>query len=313
MGNKLQADLIAEVRRIASELGHTPTRDEFRQHSKLGEKAYRSEFGGFTPLVTAAGLKTYSESKSKNAAFELKPEHLNFDTKIKQPAAGIAGRKILVLGDTHFPWANLGALSAVYLFIHNNPDITDVVQVGDLYDFYSWSRFSKSPLVMKPDDELALGRKMAEEMWAKIRVMLPHAKLWQIMGNHDLRPLKRLEMVPELEVFVEIKKWFAFDGVTTEHDSRAWLELGPVSVTHGHLAKLGDHALRYRKNVVCGHSHRGGVFFFQSQSGEVLWELNAGYLGDSNARPMSYTVKRQVDWTLGFGVVDQYGPRFVPL
>ena len=312
MSKKLQADLIAEVRRIASEIGRTPTRDEFLQHSKIGERAYRLEFGGYTPLIMAAGLKVFKDKKN-NLDFDLKTEHLSFDTQTKEPSAGIKGRKILIIGDTHFPWVNVGALSAVYLYAQENQDITDVVQVGDLFDMYSWSKFPRSHLVIKPDDEIKMARKMAADMWSKIQSILPNAKCWQIMGNHDIRPMKRLEMAPELEVFIEIKKWFEFDKVTTVSDPRQWLEIGPVSITHGHLSRLGSHALRYQRNVVCGHSHRGGVFFYQSARGEVLWELNAGYLGDETARPLSYQPKGQTDWTLGFGVVDSWGPRFISL
>jgi len=313
VSKKLQADLIAEVRRIASDLGRTPTRDEFRQHSKIGEKVYRSVFGGFMPMLMASGLKVYAEKRDA-PVLELKPEHIKFDTKLKKPSSGISSRKILVLGDCHFPWVNLGALSAVYLYIESHPEITDVVQIGDLYDLFSWAKFPRSHLVIKPDEEIARGRKMAEEMWAKIRELLPAAKRWRIIGNHDIRPLKRvLEVAPELEVFVELRKWFEFEGVATLHDPKEWLEIGPVSFTHGHLTKLGAHSLKYQRNVVCGHSHRGGVFFYHARQGEVLWELNCGYLGDANARPLLYREKRQEDWTLGFGVIDEWGPRFISL
>jgi hypothetical protein len=314
VSKKLQADLIAEVRRIASELGHTPNRDEFRQHSKLGEKAYRAEFGGYTPLVMAAGLKTYADKKDTDAAFVADLTKIEFDSAIKRPVGGTSGRKILALGDLHFPFANLGALSAVLQFAECNPDITDIVQVGDLFDMYSWAKFPRSHLVIRPDEEITLGRRMAEDFWKKLQNILPRAKCWQLLGNHDIRPLKKVaELAPEAEVFIELRKWFEFPGVSTIHDPRAWLEIDGVSFTHGHYLRLGQHAQRYQRNVVCGHTHKGGVFFYQTVKGQILWELNCGYLGDERAKPLSYSPVKQHDWTLGLGVIDQYGPRFISL
>ena len=136
MGNSdLRHRLIAELKEIVSELGHVPTRDEYRKHTKIGEKAYRGMFGGFTPFLMAAGLKQYSDKKERSP-FEAGMDSIKFSTGTRKPSLGVSG-KILVLGDTHFPWVHQGALEAVYAFARANPDITDIVQVGDLYDMYS--------------------------------------------------------------------------------------------------------------------------------------------------------------------------------
>ena len=134
------------------------------------------------------------------------------------------------------------------------------------------------------------------------------------MGNHDVRPLKKvMELVPEVEIFVEFSKWFEFPGVKTVTDHREWLEIGNVSFTHGHLSTPGAHARSFDRNVVCGHSHKGSVQYLNCRDGKMLFELNCGYIGDPMSRPMSYTAKNQVPWTLGFGVIDQWGPRFIAL
>jgi predicted phosphodiesterase len=309
----LKHRLIAELKEIASELGHSPTRDEYRKHTKIGEKAYRRLFGGFTPFLMAAGLKTYAEKTDKNAAFIAPIGSIQHDTAIKKPALGIKS-KFLILGDTHFPWVNVGALEAVYQFIEANPDISHVIQVGDLYDMYSWAKFPRSHMLYTPKAEIELGRKMAEEMWSKIRAMLPKAALYQIMGNHDVRPLKKvMELAPEIEIFIEINRWYQFDSVHTVTDPREWLTIENYHFTHGHLSGLGSHAKRFTKNVICGHTHTGGVYYGQLESGKIIFELNAGYLGDPNSRPLSYTATKTVHWTVGFGVIDQWGPRFIPL
>ena len=309
----LKHRLIAELKQVASELGRVPKRDEYRNHSKFGEKAYRKCFGGWTPFVMAAGLKTYAEQKDKNSAFIAPIGSIEFNTNTRKPLLGIGNNKILCLGDTHFPWVHKGALESVYQFIRANPDITHVVQMGDLYDMYSWAKFPRSHMLYTPKAEIELGRAMAEEMWGKIRAMLPRAKLFQITGNHDVRPLKKvMELVPEVEIFVEFGKWYKFDGVHTVTDPRAWLELCDIKFTHGHLSGLGSHARQEMDSVVCGHTHTGGVWFLKMADDRIIFELNCGYLGDPLSRPLSYTSKTTVRWTLGVGLIDQYGPRFIP-
>ena len=66
-------------------------------------------------------------------------------------------------------------------------------------------------------------------------------------------------------------------------------------------------------NVVCGHSHVGGVKFIP-RGLNPLWELNTGHCLDRHAEPFSYTKqKRLSNWLPGFGIIDNYGPRFVPV
>jgi hypothetical protein len=59
-----------------------------------------------------------------------------------------------------------------------------------------------------------------------------------------------------------------------------------------------------------GHSHVGGVAY-RSIQGKVLFELNAGLLGDPEAKGLSYTPQKLTRWTLGWGFIDQLGPRFI--
>jgi hypothetical protein len=139
--------------------------------------------------------------------------------------------------------------------------------------------------------------------------------LYQICGNHDARPLKRiLEVYPEAEDWV--KKMFAemmtFPGVETILDTRQELVLpGDVMVIHGYKSKLGEHRDHMLFNAVCGHQHTGGVVY-KNLRGRTLWELNAGLAGDPEAKGLTYTPQRITSWTLGFGWLDEYGPRFIP-
>lgn len=320
--------LVAEVKRVASELGKVPTRDEFRQHSKASEKLIQKVFGSFSILLQAAGLKKSLDSFNPNDIFRAKVELVSQkhtivpESRSCDPVFSHSGNCILALGDLHFPWANLDALTAVYAFCSQNPQITHVIQLGDLYDMFSWAKFPRTHLLYNPQQEIEVGRKMAEEMWATIRSLLPKAKCIQILGNHDIRPIKKcLELAPELEPFLQFKHLFQFPNVEFVEDHREPFKLGDVSFMHGHLTGLGAHARKYLRSVVCGHTHRGGVVTIpmgdngsdKASGAWTIFECNAGYLGDPRSRPMSYTPTKINEWTPGFAYIDEWGPRFIPL
>jgi hypothetical protein len=181
---------------------------------------------------------------------------------------------------------------------------------------FSQSRFPRTHNTFTPKQEIRLGREMAAEMWAKVRETLaPGAHCYQLLGNHDIRPMKRIiEAAPDMEGFVEqaFRELFLFDGVQTITDSRQELILDGVVYHHGYRSKNGEHRDHNLMHSVVGHTHTGGVTYRQVR-GEVLFELNAGFMGDPESKALSYTPQKITKWTQGFGVIDEWGPRFIAL
>lgn len=104
-----------------------------------------------------------------------------------------------------------------------------------------------------------------------------------------------------------------FDGVETYSDSKDMLEIEGVVYLHGYKLKIGDHAQEFRTPVVCGHVHLGGTAFIKTETG-IIWELNAGYVANRHAVPLSYAAQRRFSkHTLGFGLITPDAPIFVPL
>ena len=219
-------------------------------------------------------------------------------------------RKVLVIPDVHFPWHHQPTLTWIYEQIkQRKPDI--VVQAGDLLDCFSSSKFARSHNVMTPEQEFKEGRLGSEAMWRNVQSAAPKAKCYQLRGNHDVRPDKRiLERCPEVQSLLNIKPLFEFKGVTTLMDAAEALEIDGNLYIHGHLGKLGDHLNYFGASVVHGHLHRGGSIF-KKMSGRVLWELDCGFASDEEAIPMRYGPTRRTHWTLGCGFIDECGPRFL--
>lgn len=226
--------------------------------------------------------------------------------------------KIIVVGDLHLPFHNRLAVKQLMKAIEREkPSV--VIQIGDLYDLYNFSRFSKKNMLTSKK-ELRRARIEGQRFWADVKVRSPKAQCYQLLGNHDIRISKRVaDKVPELVEFVEdaLKPLFTFKGVKTIYDVREELKIHGITFIHGYLSGLGDHMRYYQSPVVCGHSHLGGVVFRKS-NGRIIWELNAGYLADEKSEPLMYRPHNTSKWTLGYGLITIEScrppkPQFVPL
>lgn len=221
--------------------------------------------------------------------------------------------KVLFLPDAHFPYVNKKALKKVYAIIKKERP-THVIQAGDLLDMYSFSRYEKDANHTTPQEEIELGLKMATEMWAKIRKIVPRAKCVQLIGNHEDRLSKTIaKKAPELQGYVKtIQDLYDFKGVKVLNSSKQHFELDNVIYTHGHYTKLGDHMKFYGKSVVHGHSHRIGICYEQLANG-LIWEMDTGFLADKDALPLQYTQTQFSKWTLAVGIIEDGQPRLVTL
>jgi predicted phosphodiesterase len=228
----------------------------------------------------------------------------------------------LVLGDTHMPWMSKAAFTVVTNFLEENGHGFDyVVQIGDLYDLFSTGRWAGTRDLITPKEEFLQGRAMAEEFWKILQKRCPNAQCYQIMGNHDDRPMRQIiDKAPELASLLDIKHLWEFPGVKTQHDSRQELILDGICFMHGFRSQPGAHAKWNQMRTVVGHSHRGGVHFFPVRTlrdgklvSHTAWELNAGYLGDPSQVPLQYSKQSLTNWTLGFAMIDGCGPRFCPI
>lgn len=222
--------------------------------------------------------------------------------------------RLLAISDTHFPFVDNSKLREVYALARDLKP-THTWQCGDLYDAYSFSRFSRSLNLMTPEHEMVEGKKQAADMWKTIQKASPKAKCYQSRGNHSARLIKKmLANAPEFESLLDgpISSLTEFPGVRDMKSHRSEIELGGILLVHGWQSRPGAHAAYFGQSVVRGHSHHGGVTYI-AHKGLPIYELDCGHLADINSLPLQYGETKTNSWVAGCGVVDKYGPRFIPL
>ncbi len=218
---------------------------------------------------------------------------------------------IFIFGDLHLPFHYRPALTKAMERL-SEKKFDYVVQIGDLLDQYNFTRFTKK-YIITPDREIKSGRYFAEKFWSDVRKLQPQAKLIQILGNHDVRMLRRSEeKIPEVQDLIKasLLELYRFDNVKTIEDPREEFFIKDIAFLHGYKSKNGDHMKWMHSNAVHGHRHRGEVTYIPIR-GRTLWELDVGYLADPNQVPLAYSEQKTTNWTWGHGEIDHMGPRFV--
>lgn len=302
--------LLCELKTLVSSLGRVPHRDEFVSQSQYSKYDVVKLFGSYTCFLKAAGLdkKSQKESKKKQIDKFFKKDIKEYLPKKQHDFSTESFESTIILGDTHFPWVDENALSLCYAFIEKlKPKY--VIQIGDLYDLYAYSRWPKSQLQFSPQEEVKLARHMAEKMWSTVKNIHPTANRIQLLGNHCIRPHRAVigAGLGELEPYFNFNALFDFTGVKTIYDPREPLVIGSVTHIHGYVSRLGGHLEHFKSHVVHGHTHRGGIIYKNG-----FFELDVGFLGNPNAKCFTFTPTKVTNWNKGIGYINELGPMWIP-
>lgn len=323
--------ILLQLQELASKLKRTPTMAELECETGIGRQEIRKYYHSYSILLKAAELpptppaNQYGFRRPPSERF-LKPEQKFVDIEERlgeyfenESAKGISlptiirryDEECLIVsaGDIHLPFWDVGVISSMLHYVEQLKPKVFLIP-GDFYDMFAHKKFPGTRNIYNPHQEFQMARRMAEEFIAKLKKSNPGMRIILLLGNHCVRPMKKMfEAYPEGEVFFEpgYKAAFQFDGVETYMDVRENVHIiADIYSNHGHFMKLGDHCKRYRKKIICGHTHRGGTFFE-----DEFWELNCGVSGDIRAKCFEYTLSTQTGWTKGHGIVTTSGPRFI--
>lgn len=202
-----------------------------------------------------------------------------------------------VLPDIHFPYQDklsLKLAESIMQYVKPN----QIIQVGDLVDFYPISRYAKDP-------DRASGTHLQKELdearsaiqgWAQL------APVTILDGNHERRLEKYLvEKAPGLMGLksLTIESLLGIDGKKVSY--KEYMYLGRLFISHGDRVSKGGcahSAMTAKSNiekmncdVMIGHIHRLGAFYRKTRGGgdQAGFEIgclckreNVSYLSEPN-------------------------------
>ena len=207
--------------------------------------------------------------------------------------------KILVIGDTHFPFHHKNYIK----FLKDvekveKPD--KIVHIGDLVDNHALSNWPKGP----EDMSGTLEWEKTKEALSEIYEAFPEA-IW-ISGNHDNRPYRKAygvglpqNMVKTLtELYRSPPGWEVFTELIIDN----------VLYTHGQSAGglngWQNHCVSQQMSVVSGHSHTlSGVSYKQNKLGKQMFSMQTGSGIDEKAMAFTYGKNHKNRPVLSCGIV----------
>lgn len=173
--------------------------------------------------------------------------------------------RVLSLSDIHVPFHDKRALTSAvsYAKKRHNPNV--LLLNGDMMDFYTISRYDKSPSITTLKKEVEAGKKCLE--W--LRHEFPKARFIYKLGNHEDRwNLFFWRRAPELFEIkqCEIDTVLEFEKHGIERVDDQMVMAGELPILHGHeLGKSGlgnpvnparGAFLRAHHSVLVGHLHQ---------------------------------------------------------
>lgn len=256
-------------------------------------------------LTNSAGER---ERKVKNATriewkgFKLPEQEKNDYSKVI-----LNEKRIGILSDIHFPYADMTALNAaVSYLIDFKPDC--IVLNGDTIDMYHASNFEKDPRNRSIKYELDVTRNFL----IQLRELFPKAHIVVKAGNHCERyESKILQRLPE---FLDLE-WTTLEyalglnqlGMTMVKNKRV-IKAGNLNILHGHEFAKGFIApvnvargfyLRAKANVIAGHHHRTSENIEQDINGKIIGAWSTGCLCELTPKYAPIN-----SWNHGFATVE---------
>lgn len=316
MDNKKSHELLCKLKDLAVELGRAPTKREFQQ---AGITRYEMDevFGGFKPMLQAAGIKVLKGRKIDNSVFEVKDieNHLDKYTGEEEfiNPTQILAKNFAVISDIHWPFHSKKAFETFFERARKKKYDAVIIN-GDARDMYCHMKYPRSHNVFTPREENRVARELNEKFWKDVKSIRKDTKCFQLMGNHDIRPLKKaLEKYPEAEDWISeaLTREFKFEGVTTLMDTRDVLIMNKnILIFHGFKLKLGDHRDWTRLSCIVGHTHRPGLMYRRMMN-DIIHEANSGSMGNPAAKGLTYTASKITEQVGGFLEYDEDGGRFI--
>lgn len=220
--------------------------------------------------------------------------------------------KVLILADIHIPYYNATALRVAVA--HGvEYDVNFILLNGDIFDFFSISRWEKDPRKRDFPEELNACKQFL--MW--LREQFPKARIIFKIGNHEERYERYLiQKAPELlgVPSFELSSMMEFDNLGIELvKDMIPIRLNSLYVIHGHEYKSSISNpvnparglfLRAKTSTLCSHFHQSSSQTEKDIGDKVVSCWSTGCLSELHPEYMPLN-----KWNYGFATIETYGDK----
>jgi predicted phosphodiesterase len=288
---------------------------------KLGELLhyrYPSEFKNDDSARSAVRNITNAKGDPARKAVGLRVEWNGFNLpeqeKNDYSRVILSEKRIGILSDIHFPYADLNALNtAVRYLLDWKPDC--IILNGDTIDMYHGSDFEQDPRNRNPKYEFDVVR----EFLIQLNKLFPNTRIIYKAGNHCERYEKKImQRVPQ---FIDLE-WMTLDFALNHNmpfkveviKNKRLIRAGHLNIGHGHELSKGFIApvnvargfyMKTKANFIGGHHHRTSEHIEQDINGKVAGAWSTGCLCELNPKYMPINA-----WNHGFATVEIDGDEF---
>lgn len=247
--------------------------------------------------VKMSKLLEVNEQVARNIIFALQNKNI---IQYQPSVFDSSDENILVFGDVHIPYQDDLAIEAMLSFAEKE-NISSIIILGDLVDFYQISTFEKNPKYRSIPEEIKLAKKFLIDLKKRFKCEIILKE-----GNHEYR-LKRYLLKNAKEIYELVENILEEKLCAGIVDYRpGFFRIGKLWVLHGHEKPTGSYNPEYICNVIwrvvhdhfiVAHYHRTQEKVFKNISGNSFNTAAIGYLaGDLDYAPLN-------KWNQGFAIV----------
>lgn len=296
-----QHEILADIKRVADELGRIPSRDEYQARGEVSKGRVASAFGSWRDAVRALGGPLIEPSRDERALTtqieKFEERKVLFD-RFKSEISPFIGKyqykptkeilRIAASSDHHSQFLE-EPLFEIYIdhITRLQPEV--VALVGDVFDFWAISRYDKDPSrSMSLQSEIDF---VTEKIFKRVRKACPNSQIDFFLGNHEARlfsflssqarglsSLKCLQFqnlfkLDELGINLVARE--SFLSPNQKKNAQNFKVYGDCFVL-SHGMSFGKHPAmaeldKYNKSGASGHVHRNTVFSKRDLDGCKTW------------------------------------------
>lgn len=217
--------------------------------------------------------------------------------------------KLLVLGDTHFPFTDRVALAAAISFAKSyKPD--HIIQVGDFIDGYNWSLFKRAPDSPSAEMEWNQTELMAHQFFEQ----LAKFQITVLEGNHCRRyMLRACEANLPRKLVKTLSELFPYENVHWHMEPEPFV-LDGIAFIHGDemAGNVVQKARALGMPLVQGHTHQASLTYINTFKHQIFG-MEVGALIDGKSIACRYAAKNPLKMWSGVATITDGIPSLRPI